>query len=122
MARELEVTQKNEKGPVWAPLSFWRKERLSPAASMLAATAEVLRFQHALRREPLPPARQRDPRGVRELLLIPNTVMPTPSTSAPHVLAVGARERGRLACEYFQGEFSGDNVVCQEQDKPRVIR
>jgi len=40
---------------------------------------------------------------------------------SPHSLAVGARERGCLTCEYFRGEFWGENVVCQQGTKPRVI-
>ena len=39
----------------------------------------------------------------------------------PHALAIGARERGCLTCEHFRGEFLADHVVCEQQDKPRVI-
>jgi hypothetical protein len=46
---------------------------------------------------------------------------PVSSYFSPHALAVGARERGCLTCDHFQGEFYADHVVCEQQAKPRVI-
>ena len=40
---------------------------------------------------------------------------------SPHALAVGARARGCLTCDYFKGDFYGGHVVCEQQEKPRVI-
>lgn len=40
---------------------------------------------------------------------------------SPHALAVGARERGCLACEYFRGLRSGAHVVCERFERESVI-
>lgn len=40
---------------------------------------------------------------------------------SPHALAIGARARGCLTCEFFRGEFFGGHVVCERFEKPRVI-
>jgi hypothetical protein len=39
----------------------------------------------------------------------------------PHALAVAARASGCLTCEYFRGQWSGGHVVCEQQERPRVI-
>lgn len=39
----------------------------------------------------------------------------------PRALAIGARKRGCLTCEYFQGEFCGGHVVCERFERDRVI-
>ena len=44
-----------------------------------------------------------------------------PARFSPHTLLVGARERGCFTCEHFQGRFWGENVVCQQDVRPRVI-
>ena len=39
----------------------------------------------------------------------------------PHALAVGARERGCLTCDFFRGQCSGGHIVCERFEKDRVI-
>jgi hypothetical protein len=49
--------------------------------------------------------------------------MPVPIVAyfSPHALAIGARARGCLTCEFNQGERYAEHVVCRQQAKPRVI-
>ena len=51
----------------------------------------------------------------------PDIDMASLSYFSPHSLAVGARARGCLTCEHFQGELFGSHVVCRQRDKPSVI-
>jgi len=40
---------------------------------------------------------------------------------SPHALAVGARARGCLTCDYFKGELFGGHVVCERFERDSVI-
>lgn len=46
----------------------------------------------------------------------------TDSYFTPHALAIGARERGCLTCEFFQGEFCGGHVVSKRFERVHVGR